>query len=404
MTNYEHIINLLNLYAAGHASKDEIDELFFWLRQGEHDELIRTELKKIADETTGAHYDPQQWERTLQNILKAKPAAEEAPIKKLFSWKRMAAAILFLFVTGAALYYIKMPGGQEVKKTVAAAPVKKDVEAGKTGAILTLADGSHIVLDSAANGDLTVQGAAKVVKSNGTLSYDKVGEQAEVQIAQPVMYNNLYTPKGRQFQLVLPDGTKVWLNAQSSLRFPTAFNGNSRVVELTGEAYFEVFKDASKPFHVKVAAGHTGKEDLDVQAVGTSFNINAYADEPTVQATLIEGSVKLQSGEESRMIVPGQQGVLCNKYEHMKLRKVDTEKVLAWKNGYFILNGTSIQAVMRQLSRWYDIEVTYNGKIEGDDFAGEISRNASLSKVLQMLEYTDVVHFSVEGKKVTVSK
>lgn len=404
MVNDEYIINLLNLYAAGEASDEEINELFYWLQKGNHDELIRTALNTLALNTKKeGSYDPLRWEDSIQRILKAREEQQEAPVRRLFTWPRMAAAILFILVTGAAVYYL-VPGKKKEVSISKVIQPKKEIPSGKDGAVLTLADGTSIVLDSAANGDLTVQGAAKVVKVNGMLLYDKLGTKDKMITMQEPMFNLLSTPKGRQFQLLLPDGTKVWLNAQSSIRFPTVFVGGDRTVELTGEAYFEVFKDARKPFHVKVQAHHTGKEGLDVQALGTSFNINAYADEPIIQATLIEGSVKLQTDNDQEIIVPGQQGVLSSRTDQIDLKKADTERVLAWKNGYFILNGTSIQAVMRQLSRWYDIEVVYKGDIKGDDFAGEIPRSANLSNVLQMLAYTDIVHFTVDGRKVTVTQ
>jgi transmembrane sensor len=405
MTNYENVIYLLKKYTAGEASEEEIDELFFWLRKGDYDTIIHEELKKLATGTVkDANYDPAYWESTIQRVLQSDPVKLEAPVRRLIPWRRMAVAICLLIAMAGGLYY--MLPARKKEETVKASPgphYKNDVKPGKEGAILTLADGSTIVLDSAANGDLSVQGTVKVTKVNGTLSYDHVNGKEGTAAQQP-MYNLLSTPKGRQFQLVLPDGSKVWLNALSSIRYPTAFLENHRTVQLTGEAYFEIAKDASKPFHVEVPARQTGKEDLDVQALGTQFNINAYNDEPAILATLIEGSVKLSAGNDSKIIVPGQQGIIVSRNEPIKLKMADVEQVLAWKNGYFILNGTSIQAVMRQLTRWYDVEVVYKGNFEGDDFAGEVPRTDNLSKVLEMLELTDVVHFAVEGKTVTVSQ
>jgi transmembrane sensor len=406
MTNYENVIYLLKKYTDGKASEEEVDELFFWLRKGNYDAIIHEALKKQAAGTVkDANYDPAYWESAIQRVLRSDPAKKETPVRTMIPWRRIAVAVCFLVATGIGLYYWLPARKQgETVKTSPGSRFKNDVKPGKDGAILTLADGSKIILDSTANGALGMQGTVKVTKVNGMLLYDYQTGKDDKEVAHQPMYNLLSTPKGRQFQLLLPDGSKVWLNALSSIRYPTAFVENHRTVQLTGEAYFEVAKDATKPFHVQVAARHAGKEELDVQALGTQFNINAYNDEPAILATLVEGSVKLSAGNDTKVIVPGQQGIVSSQNELIKLRMADVEQVLAWKNGYFILNGTSIQAVMRQLTRWYDVEVVYKGDFKGDDFAGEIRRTENLSQVLEMLELTDVVHFTVEGKTVTVSQ
>lgn len=406
MTNYENIIYLVKKYTSGTASDDEVEELFFWLRKEEYAELILQELKKMAADTPkDGNYDAAHWESVIQRVLQSAPLKRKTPVRSLISWQRVAVAICFVVMTGLGLYYWwPVNKKQAIVKNNSGSRIKNDVKPGKDGAILTLADGSQVILDSVANGDVSMQGASKLVKTNGLLKYDYQTPNGDRATGQEPMYNLLSTPKGRQFQLVLPDGTKVWLNALSSIRYPTAFVEKHRTVELTGEAYFEVAKDAAKPFHVKVPAGADGKEVLDVQALGTGFNINAYTDEPAVMATLIEGSVKLGFNEDAKVMAPGQQGIIGKRDAFIRLRTADTDQVLAWKNGYFLLDGTSIQAVMRQLMRWYDIEVVYKGNFEGDDFAGQIPRTANLSQVLQMLELTEVVRFEVEGKKVTISQ
>lgn len=405
MNHHEDLVHLVKKYISGTALPGEVEELFFLLRNGEHDALIKELLAGNLSEQPTVEYDAERWEPVLQRVLAARrlspPAASP---RKITTGMRWLIAACFLISLGAGFY---VWSHRQVEATIAAAPSPKpvqDVAPGKDGAILTLADGSKIVLDSLSNGSVSVQGDAKVVKSNGMLSYDlPAGAAAQAVSAQPV-YNILSTPKGRQFRLILPDGTRVWLNALSSIRYPATFIENHRTVELTGEAYFEVAKNAAKPFHVLVPAHENGRQQMDVQALGTGFNINAYEDEPSVKATLIEGVVKFMAQGEEKVMEPGQQGIVSNRNPRVKLKNVDTEQVMAWKNGYFILDGTSIQAVMRQLARWYDVEVEYKGNFTGDDFAGQIPRTATLSQVLKMIELTEVVRFEIEGRKVIVSQ
>ncbi|MBO9565353.1 MAG: DUF4974 domain-containing protein [Niastella sp.] len=405
MINYEDIIYLLKKYISGTASEEEVEELFFWLRKGEYDAMIREALMKHVPDTNDPVYDAARWEPVLERVMAARPPQQAAPVRRMFPWRRLAAVACLLAFIGVGIYHwwprTRAAGAVTTKRLH---PSKQDVQPGKDGAILTLADGTQIVLDSVGNGNLATQGNVRVTKTNGMLSYDHAaGDAAQAETKQPV-YNLLSTPRGRQFRLVLPDGTRVWLNAMSSIRYPAAFVEDHRTVELTGEAYFEVAKDATKPFHVRVPGAHTGKQELDVQALGTGFNINAYDDEPVVRTTLIEGVVKFSADGEEKIMEPGQQGIVSGRRPGIKLKVVDTEQVLAWKNGYFILDGTSIQAVMRQLARWYDVEVVYEGNFSGDDFAGQIPRTATLSQVLRMLELTDVVQFEIEGKKLIISQ
>lgn len=273
-----------------------------------------------------------------------------------------------------------------------------DIEAGENKAILTLGDGSKIILDDAKNGILANQGGNSVLKAaQGEVIYsfindvkDPLTEDQQV----PVIYNTIETPKGGKFQIVLPDGSKVWLNAASSLRFPTVFNGSKRQVELKGEAYFEVSHDKSKIFEVNT-------RNQVVQVLGTHFNINAYLDEPTVNTTLLEGSVRVSDlrTNMSQLLKPGEQSQLSEQIDVINLK--DTNEAVAWKEGYFQFDEADIKTVMRQIERWYDVSVVYEGNLPNYRFGGEIERNLSLLQVLKVLEKTKV-HFRLEGREVIV--
>jgi transmembrane sensor len=213
-----------------------------------------------------------------------------------------------------------------------------------------------------------------------------------------VQYNVLTTPKGGQYQVLLPDGTAVLLNAASSLRFPTAFTGREREVELKGEAYFDVSKNAAKPFRVKLPSAAGAERTVDV--LGTSFNIMAYPDEPFIKTTLVTGAVKVSSDNASALLSPGQQALMDRK--DIKVEKANIEEAIAWKNNEFYFNNTSIYSIMRQISRWYNVEVSYKDSLNVF-LNGNIRKNVNASKVFSMLELTGEVRFRTEGKKVIVS-
>jgi transmembrane sensor len=276
--------------------------------------------------------------------------------------------------------------------------IVNDIEAGENKAILTLGDGSKIILDDAKNGILANQGGNSVLKAaEGEVIYSFINEIIDPTIEDqqaPVIYNTIETPKGGKFQIKLPDGSKVWLNAASSLRFPTVFNGSKRQVELNGEAYFEVSTDKSKIFEVNT-------RNQVVQVLGTHFNINAYSDEPTVNTTLLEGSVRVSDLRTniSQLLKPGEQSQLSQQIDVINLK--DTYEAVAWKAGYFQFDKADIKTVMRQIERWYDVSVVYEGDLPNYRFGGEIERNLSLLQVLKVLEKTKV-HFRLKGREVTV--
>jgi ferric-dicitrate binding protein FerR (iron transport regulator) len=259
-----------------------------------------------------------------------------------------------------------------------------NIAPGSTKAILTLADGSTVALDSTGNRVIS-QGGTAIRQQGGQLEYDVRGEHASLS------YNMLVTPRGGQFRITLPDGSKVWLNAASSLRYPTAFINNTRTVEITGEAYFEVAPDAAKPFKVKV------NDRTEILVLGTAFNVNAYTDEPTVNTTLLDGAVRINT----QTLTPGQQAQVNTAGAIKLVNDVDVSETVAWKNGIFSFNNADVRTVMRQIGRWYNIEINYEQAVYTTKFKGKIGRDLNLTDALEVLKKAGV-NFKVEGRTVTV--
>ncbi|MBB6129223.1 FecR family protein [Mucilaginibacter lappiensis] len=313
--------------------------------------------------------------------------------KKSFKGYWIAAAAVLIFAI-SLLWMIgnrARNGSIEIVKN-SSVGTKGLVIPGNNKATLTLSDGSNIDLTDSKKGLLSKQGSVAVGKSGeGEIVYDAKHGEAKSVVA---LYNIISTPRGGQYQVVLSDGTKVWLNAASSIKFPTVFTGHERKVELTGEAYFEVAKNKDMPF--KVAVDH-----MSVEVLGTHFNVDAYKDEEVIKTTLLEGAVKLVTSDHQAYLKPGQQATL-NQQQSFNIRSVNTEEAIAWKNGYFIFNNENIQSIMRKISRWYDVEVVYNGKVDERDFGGTVSRFDSVADVLKSLELTGTVHFKMEGRRIIV--
>jgi ferric-dicitrate binding protein FerR (iron transport regulator) len=304
-------------------------------------------------------------------------------------WGWAAAAALVLVATGA-WFWLASRASLKIAKEQGSSLQHNDLAPGKTGAILKLADGSAISLDSLNNGVVANEQGTRIVLENGRLAYD-------ADSAERVGYNNIITPNGRQFRLVLPDGTKVWLNAASSLRYPTVFKGSERLVELSGEAYFEISRDAKMPFRVKI------NEATRIQVLGTSFNVNAYSDEPAIKATLVDGSVKVVtdgSGLSDVVLKPGQQVEIRD--GKMQTRQANIDQVLAWKNNEFHFSDDDLGSVMRQIARWYDVKIVYEGADRSLRFGGVISKGENVSVVLNKLEQIGIVKFRIENKTIYV--
>ncbi|MGN6298132.1 MAG: FecR family protein [Ginsengibacter sp.] len=388
--------DLVEKYIANNCTRQELEQLLSMIENGTDSEGITQTLKEYW-EKSGQKSDVTESELDIKFALlmqDAKPATPVVPMvsaKRKLRWTiRYAAAVIILCMLSVSAYFLFKPRQEDqIGKTASIHKEKNDVSPGRNTAMLTLANGTTINLDSAANGALTTQGNAKILNVNGLLSYNTVGNKSS-----EVVYNTISTPRGGQYQLMLADGSKVWLNAASSLRFPASFVGKERKVELLGEAYFEVAKNAAMPFKVKV-------HGMEVEVLGTHFNINSYDNESIVRTTLLEGSIKINKDDKSSLLKPGQQAQMNEAGEIKIINNVDVEEAIAWKEGKFQFDKADIHAIMRQLARWYDVEVEYKGNVSSH-FGGTISRDVNLSQVLNMLHLTGEVNFKIEGKKVVV--
>jgi ferric-dicitrate binding protein FerR (iron transport regulator) len=326
------------------------------------------------------------------------------PFYKRKSWHMVAAASIII-VAGVLLFYYIQPTTPKKeltsKETVPAN--QSPVLPGKDRATLTLADGRVIDLDSSGAGLLAQEGNTSIINKDGKIIYDpnKKGSGETV-------YNTISTPRGGQYQLVLPDGSRVWLNATSSLKFPVAFTGNKRTVELTGEAYFEVAKNPAKPFHVTIPPQSGRPSGGEVEVLGTHFNIMAYGEEEKIATTLLEGSVKVvkrgTGKEESAMLEPGEQAVMAVNSPLTIHHSPDVEEVVSWKNGKFYFNDADIKVIMRQIARWYDVDVEYRNISAQTQLGGVVSRKEDLRQLLNYFEIAGKVHFTIEGRKIIVTR
>ncbi len=343
----------------------------------------------------------QQWDsRTMGNSEEIKQSIQEDlnysiqehsknRIFKIRALQSAAAAILILLTAG--IYYYQNSPEPVIVKTETPR-FRNDVAPGNNKAILTLDDGSKIDLDDAKTGILASESNIDIKKTGtGQLEYT-----AGTQSVKTVKYNILSTPMGGEYQLVLPDGSKVWLNSGSTLRFPTAFIGSERIVELKGEAYFDIAKNPKMPFLVRT------NNAMDIKVLGTQFNVMAYDDEKNINTTLIEGSVEVLKGSGTTMLKPGQEAILNRGSGNIKVAQADLEQAIAWKNGYFIFYNENIESIMRKVSRWYNVDIVYHGNLNNKDFVGTISRNKNVSELLKMLELTGAIHFSIDGRRITV--
>lgn len=397
---FEHYLN-------SHIPDNELKELFDYIREAGENNLLREEIisvfKKIQSPEKN---DEVNWETMYQQIISESALTEKKNIKKLNLWKKVAAAVLILIIGGAGSYLFIRKNSVS-KQMMQAAQITHDILPGGNKATLTLSNGKTIILNKANNGMLASAGNMKVIKvNNGMLAYqqEEAGTNQRSKIKdQRLEMNTLAVPRGGQYQLTLSDGTKVWLNAASSIRYPVAFTGKERVVEVTGEAYFEVAKNVDMPFIVKTLSPlGGGREGAVVQVLGTHFNVNAYDDEGIVKVTLLEGLIKVQlenSSRQSAIVHPGEQAQL-NKAGAIRLVKdADVNDAVSWKNGFFSFRNDNLEEVLRKLSRWYDVDVVYDPGVNNQQqFSGRIDRDLTLSQVLKGLTLTQA-HFKIEANR-----
>ncbi|MEO6524960.1 MAG: FecR domain-containing protein [Mucilaginibacter sp.] len=369
---------LIDKYLAGECTSEEQAQVEIWYNQLA---ARQKDLLELPD-----------YEVRNAQIMAGLPPDPDVQPKVIRLWPRIAAAASILLFLGLGFYFY-----QQNKHQPSALMAKNDIKPGSNKAVLTLANGQRIILTGAKNGHLAAQGNTAINKTaDGQIAYDaKAGKD---NAAPKLAYNTITTPRGGQYQVVLPDGSHVWLNAASSITFPTAFKGKDREVAITGEAYFEVAHNKAKPFRVS-SNGQT------VEVLGTHFNINAYNDEPVMKTTLLEGSVRITKGSREALLKPGEQATIADA-GNISVKAVDTEDVVAWKDGLFQFKNTDLPIVMRQLSRWYDVQVEYEGKMPQTVFNGKLHRNVNASQVLDILKYFNV-NFRIEGsgnqKKIIVT-
>ena len=374
----------MNQFVSGEITPEGKAMLLSMLDNPQYSEELNTILRENYDSVEIPSINSEETEKFIKELrekMNASSKTKESSVLELFNWRKIAVAASILVAIGIGTFVLFQKSDQS--PLVVTSNGSSDKEPGKTGAILTLSNGSKIILDSVGNGLLANQNNTVVSKKNGGVVYT-AGSGAQI------VYNTMTTPRARQYNLELSDGTKVWLNASSSITFPTSFAANERKVILTGEAYFEVAKDKKRPFRVSV-------NDMQVNVLGTHFNVNAYSDEDVVNTTLLEGSVLLTEKNKKVLLRPGQQAQTEKSGSIIVKDKVNLEAVMGWKNGVFYFENANLQAVLRQVSRWYDVDVVFEKGVPTRTFEGEIQRNLQLSQVLKILE-KNKVHFKIDGK------
>ncbi|GGH01432.1 FecR family protein [Mucilaginibacter phyllosphaerae] len=381
---------LFKRFIAGKCTPAEIRLLLAQFSEAENELVLKQIiLKYLEDTATGEAFDSIDLDHKKDELLKLIKAQIKKHQKPVL-WPRIAIAASILLFLSIGTYTLFM---RPFTVQQAAQNQLNDIQAGGNKALLTLANGQKVVLTDARNGLLSNQNDVSIIKTaDGRVMYKK----DTVTDNRVAAYNTITTPRGGQYQLTLADGTKVWLNSGSSLKYPAYFTGRERSVELTGEAYFEVAHNRAMPF--RVASGVQ-----TVQVLGTHFNINAYTDEPALKTTLLEGSVSITSNHRQTLLKPGQQATLA--HQKFIVNETDIDDAVAWKNGMFQFSDESLESIMRKIARWYDVDIEYtNDAIKSLPLTGVITHYSNITKVLGMLKRTKQVDFKIDGRKIIVSK
>lgn len=382
---------LLKVYSDGKATNEEEHELFDWVATG-NEQPVKEHIKELVSSYNSNEVVPLvDWERLYQQIVEEKNSRNIQPVVRKISWTRWAAAAAVLLLLGTGYYFVTATHKEQKELAVIEQPKINEVQPPNTvNAVLTLSNGQKIILDSTGDGMLAMQGSVNVVKlADGQIAYRGISKE--------VQYNTLSNPRGsRVINLMLADGSRIWLNSASSLRYPTAFAGKERRVEITGEAYLEVAHNPAMPFIVS-------KGNTSIKVLGTHFNVNAYDDESSLNVTLLEGSVSVTANgsQHPKVIRPGEQAQVEKSGEIKLDNSIDLMEVMAWKNGMFSFKGANIESIMRQVSRWYNVDVVFEKHVP-EKFYAEVSMNTSVSALLNMLEATKAVKFKIEGKTISV--
>lgn len=410
----QRINYLLQRFSDDQLSTEEAEELLVLIREDEN-QFLSDRISSMSDMYSADDYHSGKWgdmPGKITAIDKPSKNGSNKPVISLRVFRWVAAAAIFIVISYSLWTIFSR---QNLEPSVRSAKVRvQDIPPGGNKAVLTLGDGRKIVLDGKGNGALASQGNIRIVKKrDGCVQIEALKPQASGTDNSMLM---VQTPRGGKYEIILPDGSRVWLNAESGIRFPSAFTGRVRMVEITGEAYFEVAKKyqiqnspmkASNPERLPFIV-KSGSQETEV--LGTHFNINAYDDEGVIKTTLLEGSVRVTatSGErknlwhQTKLLRPGQQSLIRFAGGSILVKEADTEEAVAWKNNLFRFSDTNLKTVMRQICRWYDVNVDYEGDIQEGHLTGYVSREVPVSRVLRMLEEISDLKFTIEGRKVTV--
>lgn len=369
----------------------------------EEEILLNQWLAREGDEKQFLHADEQVLRDRLLKRIQQEAGIAGHPFRRVkhglvsarYRWIRVA-ALFVLTIGGVSCFLFFKKSRTNPEMTVSKIVEKQDVAPGHNGAILTLANGHKIVLDSADNGRIALQGNRRLIKKNGQLVYENSAENpATVAPEKRVNYNTVTTPRGRKFEIVLSDGSKVWLNAASSITYPTAFTDKERKVSITGEVYFEIAKDTRHPFVVSVGGS-------SITVLGTHFNVMAYKEEKQIKTTLLEGAVRVSNGSRQVVIKPGEQASFSLQSDHINVATVDTRPAVAWTEGKLSMDNLGIEAIMRKVSRWYDVDIKFEGPLPQEHFWGVINRNVNLSDMLKVMKASGI-EANLHGRQLIVS-
>jgi transmembrane sensor len=392
--NKEHLLQLLHKYFNNTIEQEECKELFQYIDEGDKDILSDAVDELLFQDGGEVNFDNLQAENIFKRIS-ADPRFAGHQYAKWYQsrWLKVAAILLVSLSFGIYFNFFTVKTHNNVQVTYSA-PVQAltPIVPGSSKAILTLANGQRIPLNSTTNEEISRQAGINISKNKDgqVFCYASVASTGK----QPTI-NRIETPKGGEFQIVLADGTKVWLNSASSLTFPDSFSGDKREVKLTGEGYFEVAKDRKKKFLVNA-------NDATIEVLGTHFNISSYQDEGSILTTLLEGSVKLSKNNNHVILKPGQQASVAHTASQIKVSEIDVAEVMAWKNGIFFFKREDVKSVMKKVARWYDIEVEYRGNMQGKVLQGTISRFENIEKLMNAFELTGALHYKIEGRRVII--
>lgn len=385
------IAELISRYRRGVLTYNESEQLRKWIEDDvENQQLFESLSNEQAIAENMQFFSSVDKNKAWQNITSTiNESSQQQPTTFGKYWRSIAAAMIIGILSYGIFEYTR---SDELSKLVSIdVPLQtNDVLPGGNKATLTLADGSVVLLEDMINGTVKEENGIRISKEDGQIVYEIIDQQRK----EEIFYNTIHTPIGGQYNVVLPDGSRVWLNSESTLHFPTAFSGSYRTVDLTGEGYFEIAKNTEMPFVVQASKTR-------VEVLGTHFNLMAYGNEGPTKTTLLEGSVKVGNGIDSKTIMPGQQAVTADR---IQVINTDPDEAIAWKNGYFQFESENLQSIMRQLKRWYDVELEDEHNIPDKHFTAVISRNTTLSQVLKMLEMSGELKFKVEGKKISIQE